>query len=69
MSNYKVFSHKAYRKENGEFVPYPNARRTHICYCETVEDARDICADGPANKALSAGREYRHLSFYEFTSV
>lgn len=65
--SYKVFSRKVYRKENGQFVPNSGARRTHICYCETEEEAREICANGPANKALAANKEYRHLSFYEYT--
>lgn len=64
---YEVFSRPSWRKVGGRFVPYPGARRTRICHCETVEEARKICAEGPANMALSAGKEYRHLSFYEFT--
>lgn len=66
---YEIFSRKAYRREGGEYVPYAGSRRVHICYRETIEEAREVCADGPANKALKAGKEYRHLSFYEFESA
>jgi len=35
-----------------------------VCYVETQQEAREICAEGPANKALDAGNEYRHLSLH-----
>lgn len=65
---YQVFSRKAYRRENGRYVPHPSARRRTITHVNTADEAREICANGPANKALAEGREYRNLTFYEFTS-
>lgn len=67
--SYQVFKRKAWRKVDGEFVPNSRATKTHVCYCETEAEARNICGDGPANKALAASKEYRNLPFYEFTSA
>lgn len=72
--SYEVFSRKAYKTiptpwGGTRFAPNPGARKTQIANVETIEEARAICADGPANKAREAGREYRHLSFYEYTKV
>jgi len=72
--SYEVFSRKVYKLVHTSwggtrFAQNPGARKTHIANVETIEEARAICADGPANKALAAGREYRHLSFYEYTKV
>ena len=64
---YKVFKRKVYRREHGEYVPY-HGRRITIKHVETADEARAICKHGPANQALEAGREYRNLCFYEYTS-
>lgn len=64
---YRVFSHKVYARASwGGFVPKHNGRKRTIARGKTIEEARAICSDGPANKALGAGKEYRHLAFYEF---
>ena len=63
-----VFKRKVYRREGGRYVPHPSARRTTIRRVNTVDEARALCEQGPANQALAAGREYRHLHFYEFES-
>lgn len=66
---YRVFSRKTWRREGGRYVPNPGARKRHIRDVETIEEARDWCADGPANKARDDGREYRGLAFYEFERI
>ena len=66
---YRVFSRKVYRRENGRYVPNPGARRMTVDYVQTVQEARRLCAQGPANIARDEGREYRNLPFYEFESV
>lgn len=66
--SYRVFSRKVYRRENDRYVPNPGARKTTITHVDSIDDARRICAEGPANVALEQGREYRGLSFYEFES-
>jgi len=72
---YKVFKRKAYRRERNAFtgrvgyVPNPGARRFSLGTAATIEEARAMCANGPANVALAAGREYRGLCFYEFESM
>ena len=68
MKTYRVFKRKAYRRENGQYVPHPSARCYTLYTGVDIDTARDICKRGPANQALEAGREYRGLSFYEFTS-
>lgn len=69
MSKYRVFSRKVYRRENGRYVPNPGARKMTIQFVSSIEQARALCAEGPANIARDAGREYRNLPFYEFESV
>ena len=63
---HRVFSRKPWRREGGRYVPNPGARKTTIRYGLTIEQARSLCAEGPANQARDDGREYRGLSFYEF---
>jgi hypothetical protein len=69
MSTYRVFSRRVYcgSKRHG-FAPNFAARRTTIQTGLTLDEARALCKQGPANEARDAGREYRHLSFYEFTA-
>lgn len=69
MPNYRVFSRKVYRRENGRYVPNPGARKMTIQIVPSIEKARELCAAGPANIARDAGREYRGLPFYEFEAV
>lgn len=65
---YRVFSRRPYRGSIRKgFTPNPGARRTTIRTGLALDEARQLCAQGPANQARDAGREYRHLSFYEFT--
>ncbi len=63
---YRVFKRNPYRRERGHYVPNPGARKLTIRTVETIEEARAICRDGPANRARDAGYEYRGLTFYEF---
>lgn len=63
---YRVFSRKPWRRVDGRYAPNPGARKTTIRRGLTIEEARSLCADGPANIARDAGREYRGLPFYEF---
>lgn len=69
---FRVFSRKAYRKVRNawgtSFVP-GHSRKTTIATVRTEAEARAICKDGPANKAIDAGKEYRHLSFYEYEAI
>lgn len=68
MTTYTVFKRKVYRRENGQYIPHPSARRQVIQRGVSYARAIELCKDGPANKALKEGREYRGLTFYEFTS-
>ena len=64
---YRVFSRNPWRKVGkGQFVPNPGARRITIATGVTLEEARRLCADGPANMLRAAGKEYRHKPFHEF---
>lgn len=67
MKTYKVFSRKSWvgDKKTG-FKPAPGGRRITIRTGLSLDEARELCASGPANQARAAGKEYRHLSFYEF---
>jgi hypothetical protein len=65
--SYRIFSRKAYRREGGKYVPSASRGTTIRRGVETVEEARRMCASGPANVALREGREYRNLPFHEFT--
>lgn len=67
-TRYTVFSRRPYRGSIRKgFTPNAHARRTTIRKDLTIEEARALCAQGDANQERDAGREYRHLSFYEFT--
>jgi hypothetical protein len=66
--SYRIFKRKPYRRTGWGYASDPHARCTTIRRgVATEEEAREICSHGPANMALKEGREYRHLSFYEFT--
>lgn len=66
-TTYRVFSRRPYRGSvRGGFNPNPGARRTTIRRGLPIEEARQLCKQGPANQARDAGREYRALTFYEF---
>ena len=66
--SYRVFKRRPYRRERLRYVPNPGAHCTVIRRnIATIDEARAICAQGPANIALDQGREYRGLMFYEFT--
>lgn len=66
MTTYRVFSRKAWRRAGRSYVPNPGARKITRARGLTIEQAREHCAQGPANLARDAGREYRNLTFYEF---
>lgn len=68
MTTYRVFRRKPWRRaRSGGYEPNPCARCYTIRRGLTIEEARQLCAQGPANQARDAGREYRGLTFYEFT--
>jgi hypothetical protein len=65
---YLIFKRRPYKRTAWGYAPNPGARRTTIRRgVNNIEEARAICARGPANIALEQGREYRGLTFYEFT--
>lgn len=66
METYRVFSRKPWRRESGRYVPNPGARKMTVQRGCTLEQARELCTLGPANRARDAGREYRGQTFYEF---
>lgn len=63
---YRVFSRKPYMRVNGGYAPNPYARKITIRRGVSIDEARTMCEDGPANIARDAGKEYRNKSFYEF---
>lgn len=63
---YRVFRRKPWVKVANGYAPNPGARKVTIRKGVTLEEARAMCAGGPANMAREAGCEYRHLSFHEF---
>jgi hypothetical protein len=62
---YEVFKRKAWKRERGQWTPYATRGRV-IRSGLTLDEARQLCKEGPANIARDAGREYRGLAFYEF---
>lgn len=68
MQTYRVFKRKPWRRERGQYVPNPGARKITVERGCSHERALKLCALGPANVARDAGREYRGLTFYEFES-
>ena len=63
---YVVFKRKVYTRADGKWIPNPR-RGQAVQTGLTLEEARALCATGPANIARDAGTEYRGLTFYEFT--
>jgi hypothetical protein len=66
LETYRVFRRKPWRREGGRYVPNGGARKSTIRVGCTLEQARALCEEGPANIARDAGREYRGLAFFEF---
>lgn len=65
---YKVFSRNPWRRVGkGQFVPNHCARCKTLATGVTLEEARRMCATGPANMLRAAGEEYRGKPFHEFT--
>lgn len=62
---YRVFKRAAWKRTANGWEPYVGRKLTvkHGC---TLEEARKLCREGPANKLLREGREYRGHTFYEF---
>lgn len=65
---YKVSKRSAWKRNPswpGGWEPYVGRKLTvkHGC---SLEEARRLCREGPANKLLREGREYRGHTFYEF---
>lgn len=65
-STYCVFRRTPWRRIKGGYAPNPGARKTVLRRGVSLEEARAMCASGPANMALAADREYRSLAFHEF---
>jgi hypothetical protein len=65
-TKYRVFKRKAWKRIDGKWVPFATKGQT-IRAGLTLEEARQLCAQGPANMARDAGKEYRGLPFYELT--
>lgn len=63
---YTVFKRKVWKRERGQWVPFAT-RGVVVRRGLTLDEARQLCAQGPANMARDAGREYRGLAFYELT--
>lgn len=63
---YRVFKRNPWRRERGQHVPNPGARKMTVQRGLSLDDARRLCAQGPANQLRAAGREYRGQTFYEF---
>lgn len=66
---YKVFKRNPWRRDPSwpdGWAPHATARRLIVKKGLTLEDARKLCREGPANKLLREGREYRGHTFYEF---
>jgi hypothetical protein len=65
---YKVFKRAAWKRNPahlGGWEPYVGLKRT-VKAGLTLSEARQLCKEGPANKLLREGREYRGHTFYEF---
>lgn len=67
VQTYRVFKRRAYQRQNRQWVPFHTKGQT-IREGLTLEEARQLCATGPANMARKAGTEYRGLVFFEFTA-
>lgn len=65
-TKYRVFKRKTWKRDRGQWVPF-FTRGTTIRTGLTYAEALQLCAQGPANMARDAGREYRGLAFCEFT--
>lgn len=64
---YRVFKRRAWKRSGKQWAPFHTKGQT-IRTKLTLEEARKLCATGPANKALKSGAEYRGLIFFEFTA-
>jgi hypothetical protein len=64
---YRVFKRRTWKRVKRQWQPHAS-RGTTIRTGLPLEDARALCAQGPANMARDAGREYRGLPFYELTA-
>lgn len=73
-TTYRVFKRRPWKRVKplrhsaAFYAPNPGARRTTLRTGLTLEEARALCKEGPANQARDAGCEYRGLHFYEFTA-
>lgn len=70
-AEFEVFKRRAWKKNsewpNG-YEPDPTARRTHVCYVGTRDEARAICR--PENdKRPESGKGHYEFVFHEFDSV
>lgn len=45
MTKYKVFIRSWYKKDpkTGKMVPHPHARKTHLAWANSADEARSIC--------------------------
>lgn len=67
MQRYRVYSRRSWKgTKKAGFTPRFGQKR-EVCTGLSYHDAQEYCAlYGPANKAIKAGKEYRHLPAYEF---
>jgi hypothetical protein len=63
---YRVFKRKPWKRTRNGYEPNPGARKLTVQRGCTLEMARELCEQGPANQLRHAGREYRGQTFYEF---
>jgi hypothetical protein len=69
MQTYRVFKRNPWRRDASwpdGWAPNSGARKLTVRRGLSLDDARALCRQGPANKALKAGEEYRGKTFYEF---
>jgi hypothetical protein len=62
---YKVFTRNWWRMERGRKVPDPSARKTHIAYYNTEEEARAFCIKANERRPsswLKLSRKYEYTT-------
>jgi len=67
MSAYRVFTRRSWSGSKREgFRPAPCPPGNTVAVVDTIQEARDMCAQGAGNIARASGKEYRHLTMREF---
>jgi hypothetical protein len=60
---YKVFVRNWWKMENGQRVPDGCGRKTSVCTCSTIEEAREACEE--YNSTHSPGKLSRKAEFMQ----